>query len=407
MKHRKPGRPKGRPTNHHLILRDGVWIFRLARGGRDVHRSTRCPASEVAAARLLRDKWLGEAAKQRFGIEELPPTVTVGTAIDLYLAAESNEYDRERGGRQPGTKRDAAGDRRIVNRLKPHLDFSLSAALIDAGYLLKAARGLESENYAPLSIRGTFRLLRRVFGWARTNERETGITTDPFAKLSRSDRERLFPNAIAKAAPPFTREQLRALYDLLPAHAYRPVKFGAHTGMRFHSELLRMTWGRVDFEARTYTVDPRYAKKGKERRVPLGDVAIGLLEQVRPQNPKPSDPIWLNTEGTRLRDMRDCYEKAVAKVTSEPEANKRRPDFHSLRRTLASALAKFAPQPVVAEILGHSRGTVTDLYITIPIEDQIAALNRAALLIDGEPQENVVPLTKPETKKRSSAGGAA
>jgi hypothetical protein len=33
---------------------------------------------------------------------------------------------------------------------------------------------------------------------------------------------------------------------------------------------------------------------------------------------------------------------------------------------------------------------VTDRYVTIPIEAQIAALNRAALLIDGDASENVV-----------------
>ena len=32
---------------------------------------------------------------------------------------------------------------------------------------------------------------------------------------------------------------------------------------------------------------------------------------------------------------------------------------------------------------------MTDTYITVTIEAQIAALNRAALLIDGEAQENV------------------
>ncbi len=40
-------------------------------------------------------------------------------------------------------------------------------------------------------------------------------------------------------------------------------------------------------------------------------------------------------------------------------------------------------------VLGHSDGDVTDLYIKPSFDDALAALDRAALLIDGEAQENV------------------
>lgn len=42
-------------------------------------------------------------------------------------------------------------------------------------------------------------------------------------------------------------------------------------------------------------------------------------------------------------------------------------------------------------IPGHGPREVTDLYVSVTLEDQLAAVNRAALLIDGEPRENVVP----------------
>jgi hypothetical protein len=58
-------------------------------------------------------------------------------------------------------------------------------------------------------------------------------------------------------------------------------------------------------------------------------------------------------------------------------------DFTSDRVT------RLAPTSVVGAVLGHAKESVTDRYITVPIEAQIAALNRAALLIDGEVQENV------------------
>jgi hypothetical protein len=41
---------------------------------------------------------------------------------------------------------------------------------------------------------------------------------------------------------------------------------------------------------------------------------------------------------------------------------------------------------------------VTDLYVSVSLEDQLVALNRAALLIDGDPKENVVPLAAPDSE---------
>ena len=48
--------------------------------------------------------------------------------------------------------------------------------------------------------------------------------------------------------------------------------------------------------------------------------------------------------------------------------------------------------------------TVTDLYVTIPVADQSAALNKAALLIDADPQENVVAMVPPAVKRGLTTG---
>lgn len=418
---KKKGRPRGAPKDHHLKLEGNIWIFRLLRDGRDVRRSTGCPKSEVAAARVIRDKWLGESASRRQGIEELPSVVTVGKLIDLYLAAESRPYDRERGGEQPGAKRGAAGDRGIVIRLRKYLDFALPADRLDRERLLDAAAGIVAAGrvvqtkkgpkrvgeIAGFTVRNTFRFLRRVYGWGMSNPRKAGAITSPFAALQRVESKRLFPGKVTKRAPPFKREELRALCELLPAHAVRPVRFDAHTAMRFQSEVLQMVWGRVDFAGRVYAVDPRWAKKGKARDVALSDVAIAILRNLRealPKEPAATDPVWLNADGLPLKDIRRGFRAAVKKVCPEPGPGLRRPDFHSLRRTCATALAKIAPKAVVRSILGHGPEDVTDLYIDVTVEDQIAALNRAALLIDGNPEENVVALTRPEMAVKMAVG---
>ena len=57
-------------------------------------------------------------------------------------------------------------------------------------------------------------------------------------------------------------------------------------------------------------------------------------------------------------------------------------------------------------ILGHANQTVTDLYIEIPVGDQIAALNRAALIIDGEAQPNVLAMVAPKKTPRTTGRAA-
>jgi hypothetical protein len=57
----------------------------------------------------------------------------------------------------------------------------------------------------------------------------------------------------------------------------------------------------------------------------------------------------------------------------------------------------------------HGPREVTDLYVSVTLEDELAALNRAALLIDGEPRENVVPMVPAgaEMAERMGVGSGA
>jgi integrase len=98
----------------------------------------------------------------------------------------------------------------------------------------------------------------------------------------------------------------------------------------------------------------------------------------------------------------------IAKLLPEPRPGWHPPDRHSLRRTCASAVAQVASMAVVAAILGHSAQSVTDLYVSIPLEDQITALNRASRII-GPEQANVVPLAARMERRmedQSRASGA-
>ena len=55
-------------------------------------------------------------------------------------------------------------------------------------------------------------------------------------------------------------------------------------------------------------------------------------------------------------------------------------------------------------VLGHEDEDVTDRYIDVPLSEQLAAVNRAALLIDGDAAQNVVPIRRKRSKMARAAG---
>lgn len=385
------GRGRKKPRlDEHLYLRGGVWWTRIARDGRERRASTGCPESERARARQIRDERLARFAMRADGVEELTAPKTLGEIVEMYLEEESQPYaPGERGLRRPGLKRSSENDRLYRDRLfAAGLDRSLSAALIDEERLLEAVQKREKSGAAPLTIRNDFRFLSRVYRWARSKKRKSGVRVSPFDGLDGGIQRRLFPRVVRAKIRPFRRDELLKLYELLPAYAYRPTRFTAHTGLRLQ-ETLSLKWGQISLEERLLRISPDVAKNFTEREVPLNDVALAMLRQIRPEGATADAPVFLNDEGGPLRDLRGSLKTAVEKACEPPRPGYRWPTFHSLRKTCATALEAVASKAVAGMVLGHSAADVTDLYIQPSFEDALAALNRAALLIDGNVQENV------------------
>ncbi len=376
--------------NRHLYLKDGNWWTRFVRNGEDERRSTGCPKSEVAAARLIRDQRLGEMATRRAGVEPLRDPLLLGELIEAYLSEESGFFDREKGGEQPGTKRSAETDRSSKKRVLRHLSPSISSAAVDPEMLLGLAESMERETPTPARAtrRKTIAFLRRVYSWAAERPTRTGIRLSPFALVTRPQRKRLLPRG-DKRAYIYTPEQLRALYEILPAHSVRVTRFAVHTGMRLR-EIFRLRWGVVDLEAGKLTVLAKYAKNGKDREVALGDVALSILEAVRPAEPGPEAAVFLGETGDPLKTIYTGFVSAVEKVWKS-KLGEQRPRFHDLRKTGATRLEAVSSHAVAKAFLGHEDSDVTDSYIRASVEDVRAAVNRAARSIDGEAPAGAIP----------------
>ena len=377
--------------NHHLFLRNGIWWTRVKGSGLEERHSTGVPRSEVAAARRIRDQRLAVLAERREGTERPARPLTLGELLALYIAEEAQQYDRAKGGEQPGTKRSAESDKGSKKRVLRHISPNLSAATINREMLFDLARACEREvpALAPGTRRKLFAFVRRVFSWATEHPSRTGVERSPFASLSRQQRAQLFPR-VGKRGYIYSPDELRAVYELLPAYERPFVRFAVHTAMRLR-EITTLTWGNVNPERRTVRVEARFAKNGRDREVPLGDVALEILEALRPVEAQPDGHVFLGRHGSPIRDLRGGFEKAVVAVWKPSKPGEKKPRFHDLRKTCATRVEAVSSYAVAKALLGHADSSVTDTYLMPTLDAVRDALNRAARSIDGEPPVGAIP----------------
>ena len=216
--------------------------------------------------------------------------------------------------------------------------------------------------------------------------KQSGIRRSPFHDLTKAQRKEYFPKSKSRGYI-FKPEQLRGLYALakwrLPF-----IRFAAHTAMRY-AEVTTLRRVCVDVARRVVTVEARYAKNGKEREVALGEVALGVIEALC-EGLAPEALVFTKPDGTPIDSIRTWWNGAVLKVWKPSKPSEQRPRFHDLRKTCATRVESVSSHAVAKLLLGHADADVTDVYVRPEIENVIAALNRAARLIDGEQIGNVV-----------------
>lgn len=400
MKRKRPA------TDRNLVLRGGTWWICVRMQGRRFRKTTGCPKSEVAAARRIRDAELSRLAQKRSGIlEELPDPPSVDRLLDLYLKAESREYDRENLAEQPGAKRSWRTDRSTAARIKASLDASRRADRLTAEDLRDMASKLEGSTPppAPDSRRKAFALLRRAYNWGRENKRKTGIAISPFEETSRADRKRMFPRG--ERGYVFNPAQLRAIYDVISADALPFVRFAVHTGMRLN-EIITLRWRSVSLDQQSVTVEERYAKAKKARDVALGQVALGILRRQAESGSDPDASVFRRDleRPVSASTIEHAFTRAVEAVWKPAKPGEKRPRFHDLRKTAATRVESCSSYAVARAFLGHAALDVTGLYVRPQLDSVRDAINRAASLIDGpEVTGNVVDFRQEATPKATAA----
>jgi integrase/recombinase XerD len=134
-----------------------------------------------------------------------------------------------------------------------------------------------------------------------------------------------------------------------------------YTGCRI-SEALNVTAERVDVSGKAITFETlKRRKRGHFRAVPIPDVLVKLLGQLKTEGP--SERIWAFSRPTGYRLIKDCMARAgIVGVMASPKG---------LRHGVAVAcLTQKIPLPTVQKWLGHARLETTAIYLDVSGEEE-------------------------------------
>jgi integrase len=128
-----------------------------------------------------------------------------------------------------------------------------------------------------------------------------------------------------KARAWITREQWEKLYGYLPVHQRAMALFAVATGLR-QSNVLTLTWSRVDFNRRLVWIEAEDTKGDEAIAVPLSDEALEALHSVHGKHKE-----WVFTfRGKPIKDIKTGFQLACAR------AGLRGFTWHGLRHTWAT-----------------------------------------------------------------------
>jgi integrase len=314
-----------------------TWWIQFSVNGKCVRRSSGSN-NRAAAVRMLKSQ-LGEAARGR----------PVGPEIDKTCFADLERIlidDYKANGRRSLES--------VERRLKHLRDyFGLYRARdISTDRIVSYIAQRQQKGALPSTINRELAALRRGFNLALDAGR---VAQKPKIKLLAEHNARR-----GFIEPP----QLQALIDQSPVYL-RPLYETAYaTGWRIISELLPLTWSRVDFDAGWVRLDVGTTKNGRGREFPLiGHLREILLdqrrwaEQIEKATGKRVERVFFHPDGSEIKNFRTAWRFATEKAGLKGLIP------HDFRRCAARTLLRAGvPQPVAMRLLGHETPEIFRRY---------------------------------------------
>jgi integrase len=193
----------------------------------------------------------------------------------------------------------------------------------------------------------------------------------------------------------FEHQEYITLLTALPTFLRPVVTFGYKTGWR-RSEILALTWDRVDLKERTVRLEADETKNSEARTIYMDDELLKLIQIRRLRKHRGCEHVF-HRDGKRIKDFRRVWEKGCQAAGVEGKL------FHDLRRTGVRNMVRAGIQEQVAMMIsGHKTRAVFDRYNIVSPDD----LKQAAEKI-GKYQEMVTKTVTIEDAGRKGESASA
>ncbi|OOF35725.1 integrase [Rodentibacter rarus] len=317
----------------------GVWqIDFTTPSGERIRCSSQ--TTEKKLAQQLHDKLKHEA----WQVEKLNkrPEKTVEDALILMLREAEHKKDVATKIRHAQYWRETLGNKLIGSLTSDDIQAYLPTHVNRTGKQLSPA----TQNRYRSSIMRALNLAKQA-GW---------IDSLPYIQKN---------NEAKKRVRWLTKDEANQLLKNLNLDWMRDIcRFALLTGARM-SEILTLTWSKIDFERQVAIVTGDIAKSGHARSLPLGQEAINFLQQRRFK--RCSDYVFHSGKGLKLRDIsRNDFRRALERSNINDFR------FHDLRHTWASWHVQNGTPLMVLKELGG--------WETIEMVQKYAHLNAGHLL---------------------------
>jgi integrase/2-polyprenyl-3-methyl-5-hydroxy-6-metoxy-1,4-benzoquinol methylase len=220
----------------------------------------------------------------------------------------------------------------------------------------------KEENASNAEVNRELAALKRAFNLALQAEK---ITRKPYFPCWEED------NARQGFFEPW---EFEAVLAQLPEHLRPPVTWAYDTGWRIYSEILPLTWDRVDLEAGTVRLYRGTTQNKDGRVIALPQVLKDILEQQWREHIEsyPGCPFVFHENGREMKSFYKTWRKACTAAGISD-----RKLIHDCRRTAVRNLVRAGvPERIAMIITGHKTRDVFDRYNIVSAGDLEEAARR-------------------------------
>ena len=337
----------GKPT--------GQWFIRYPdrrnQSGEIVYKRAKVGDSKLVAKRLLAKK-VAEFTARDATDNWFSSDLTFDRLIDWYLvhpkAKSKKSFDKDV--QRSRVLREHFGHLRIT-KIKP--------SMIEE-YQQKRLGDISMRKLPlrPATVNREFALMRRMFNLAKRDGLVEKNPCDYVTALpERNKRDRIL-----------TRDEYKRLLEELREPVKSIVTFAYYTGMR-KSEILNLTWDRVNLVEGYVDLGHGDTKTGEKRRIFLNDELKHILMNANKVRNISHQYVFTRKNGHKVKDIREAFLLACKRAGIENFV------FHDLRHTFNTNMRKAGVNhTVVMNITGHKTTEMFLRYNTVDDYDSQEAI---------------------------------